>query len=68
MIHSSGLGSSGFLDRNNLPYREYQDRGYFRVIEQKWTDDDGETHLATKTLVHQKGVDFIRRLVPGNAA
>jgi len=68
MIHSSGLGSSGFLDRNNLPYREYQDRGYFRVIEQKWTDDDGETHLATKTLVHQKGVDFIRRLVPGNVA
>jgi phage antirepressor YoqD-like protein len=51
------------LDSANVPYREYQDRGYFRVIEQKWTDAEGETHISLKTLVYQKGVDFIRKLI-----
>ena len=51
------------LDRNNVPYREYQDRGYFRVIEQKWTDSMGETRISLKTLAYQRGVDFIRRLI-----
>ena len=51
------------LDASNLPYREYQDRGYFRVIEQKYVSPDGETHISLTTLVYQKGVDYIRRLV-----
>jgi anti-repressor protein len=33
------LRKKGILDDRNLPYREYQDRGYFRVIEQQWTDN-----------------------------
>ena len=56
------------LDNRNIPYREYQDRGYFRVVEQKWTDKDGETHINLKTLVYQRGVDFIRRLAGEKAA
>jgi phage antirepressor YoqD-like protein len=52
------------LDDRNVPYREFEDRGYFRVIEQKWTDPEGETRVSLKTLVYQKGVDYIRRLIP----
>ena len=56
------------LDRNNVPYREYQDRSYFRVIEQKWTDSLGETRISLKTLAYQRGVDFIRRVVSETGA
>jgi phage antirepressor YoqD-like protein len=56
------LRKQDVLDDRNVPYREFQDRGYFRVIEQKWTDGEGETHISLKTLVYQKGVDYIRRL------
>jgi len=51
------------FDERNIPYREYQDRGYFRVIEQKWTTSDGETRINLKPLVYQGGVDFIRKLI-----
>ena len=57
------LRNEGILDSRNIPYREYQDRGYFRVIEQTWTDNEGETHVSLKTLVYQRGVGFIRSLV-----
>jgi anti-repressor protein len=57
------LRKKGVLDNRNVPYREYQDRGYFRVIEQKWTDKEGETHINLKTLVYQKGVEYIRNLI-----
>jgi phage antirepressor YoqD-like protein len=55
------LRKKGILDDCNIPYREYQDRGYFRVIEQKWTDKEGETHINLKPLVYQRGIDFIRK-------
>lgn len=45
----------------NVPYREYIERGYFRVIEQKWQDGRGETRISTKTLVLQKGLDYIHK-------
>jgi len=51
------------LDARNVPYREYEDRGFFRVIEQKWTDNERETRISLKTLVYQKGVDYIRKLI-----
>ena len=57
------LRKEGVLDDRNIPYREYQDRGYFRLIEQKWTDKEGETHINLKTLVYQRGVEFIRKLI-----
>jgi phage antirepressor YoqD-like protein len=57
------LRDQSILDERNIPYREYQDRGYFRVIEQTWTDPEGETHVSLKTLVYQKGVDFIRKTI-----
>lgn len=51
------------LDDRNIPYREYQDRGYFRVIERSWTDDKGEAHVTLTTLIYQRGLDYIRKLV-----
>lgn len=57
------LRKKEILMRDNVPYQEYIDRGYFRVIEQKWTTPDGETRISIKTLVYQKGLDYIRRLL-----
>jgi len=50
------------LMKDNLPYQEYIDRGYFRTIEQKYQTPEGETKISIKTLVYQKGLDYIRRL------
>ena len=57
------LRQKGILDGGNIPYRKYQDQGYFRVIETKWTDKYGETKISFKTVVYQKGLDFIRRKI-----
>lgn len=57
------LRDKKILDRNNIPYQTYVDRGYFRVIEQKYTKPTGETVVTTKTLVYQRGIDYIRRIV-----
>ena len=57
------LRQLGVLDSENSPYRKYQDAGYFRVIETKYTDTFGDTHITKKTLVYQKGLDYIRKAV-----
>lgn len=62
------LRDQAILDDNNLPYRDYQDRGYFRVIEQKWGDTSGGVHVTLTTLVYQSGVDYIRRLIEKQTA
>lgn len=49
------------LMSNNLPYQEYIRRGYFRVIEQKYDRPDGEVGISCKTLVTQKGMEFIKK-------
>lgn len=54
------LREQRILDRQNIPYQEYIDRGYFRTIEQKY-DVRGEVRISIKTLVFQKGIDFIRK-------
>jgi anti-repressor protein len=46
---------------NNQPYQKYIDMGLFRVIEQKYTKPSGETNINIKTVVYQKGLDYIRR-------
>jgi anti-repressor protein len=55
------LRDARILMGDNIPYQEYIDRGYFRIIEQRYQTQDGETHISLKTLVYQSGVDFIRR-------
>ena len=46
---------------NNEPYQEFVDAKYFRLIEQEVNLGNGETMINRKTLVLQKGIDFIRR-------
>jgi anti-repressor protein len=49
-----------FMD-SNLPYQEYIDRGYFRVIERQFDDKRGESHTYTRTLVTGKGLSVIQK-------
>lgn len=72
VLNINGLGRNNLfdklrkleiLDANNMPYRKYQDAGYFRVIETKFIDIYGDTHINIKTLVYQRGLDFIRKAV-----
>ncbi len=51
------------LMSNNAPYQCYIDRGYFRVVECKYNNMYGETMISIKTLVYQKGVDWIRKML-----
>ena len=55
------LRQNKILMQNNLPYQEYIDRKYFNVIEQSYENRRGEPMISFKTLVYQKGVDYIRR-------
>jgi len=57
------LRNEGVLMSSNQPYQTYIDRGYFRTIEQKYTKPDGTTHIYIKTLVFQRGLDYIRKIV-----
>jgi anti-repressor protein len=59
----AALREKKILDNGNIPYQEFVDRGYFRVIEQKYTLPNGETRINIKTLVYQKGVDYIRKII-----
>lgn len=57
------LRNNNVLMSNNLPYQTYIDKGYFRVIEQKFSKPNGDVTIYIKTLVYQKGIDFIKRLL-----
>lgn len=59
------LRENKVLMNNNIPMQRYVDCGYFRVVEQKYMKDN-EQCINVKTLVYQKGVDFIRKLVLKN--
>lgn len=51
------------LQQDNITYQKYIDSGYFRVIETKYTIPSGETKISLKTLVLQKGVAYINKLL-----
>ena len=57
------LREKKILNRENVPYQEYIDRGYFRTIEQKYTKPDGSTCINIKSLVYQKGLSYIRKIL-----
>lgn len=62
------LRNQGILMRDNIPYQKFIDAGYFRTIEQKYTKPDGSTSINIKTVVYQKGLDYIRRIVNNSKA
>lgn len=57
------LRNSNVLQSNNIPYQKYIDAGYFRVIESKYVTPKGETKISLKTVVFQKGVAYINKLL-----
>lgn len=48
--------------KDNMPYQQYVDRGYFKVVESYYMAGDIKI-VAKTTYVKQKGVDFIRKLL-----
>ena len=57
------LRNKKVLMHNNQPYQKYIDCVYFRVVEQKYTKPNSETAINIKTLVYQKGVNYIKKLL-----
>ena len=51
------------LQEKNEPYQKYVDCGYFRIVESKYNKPDGSTHISLKTVVYQKGMDYIRKIL-----
>lgn len=51
------------LMSNNMPMQKYVDAGWFRCIESKYTKPNGDICINIKTVVLQKGVDGIRKLI-----
>lgn len=55
------LREEGLLMRDNLPYQQYLDAGYFRVVEKQYNDGRGESHTYTRTLVTGKWLAYIQK-------
>ena len=59
----SFLRANDVLRYNNEPYQVNIDNGWFRTVEQRYAEENGEVHINIKTLVFQKGVNQIRKLL-----
>lgn len=57
------LREKKLLMSDNQPYQEYINRGYFRTIEQSYTKPDGTVLVNIKTLVTQRGLDYISKIL-----
>lgn len=57
------LRKKGVLNGRNEPYQKYVDFGWFRQIESKFQKPNGDWHISIKTVVFQRGVDGIRKLL-----
>lgn len=56
------LREKKILMSDNIPYQQYVDRGYFKVVENYYMAGDNKVITKT-TYVKQKGVDYIRKLL-----
>lgn len=57
------LRDEKILMRNNTPYQQYVDAGWFRCVESKFSKPNGDICINVKTVVLQKGLDGIRKLL-----
>ncbi len=57
------LRKNEVLKNDNSPYQTYVDRGWFRLIETKFTKPNGDTCVNYKTVVYQKGIEGIANLL-----
>ena len=56
------LRENKILRKNNQPYQEYVDRGYFKLIEQAYTTTY-DIRISFKTVISQKGLDYIKKVI-----
>ena len=57
------LRTKKILDSRNVPYKKFQDAGYFKIIENKNSDKFGQERVTTKNVVFQKGLDYLRKIL-----
>ena len=57
------LRNQGILQKDNVPFQTYVDRGYFRVVESKWNTPNGDVKVNYKTVVYQKGIEYISKIL-----
>lgn len=57
------LRDNKILQGNNQPMQRYVDSCWFRVIETQFTKKSGDICINFKTIVYQKGVEGIRKLL-----
>ena len=57
------LRNEKVLMSDNKPYQSYVDKRWFRLVESKYTKPNGDTHINIKTMVFQKGLDGIRKII-----
>ncbi|NCD07800.1 MAG: transcriptional regulator, partial [Spirochaetia bacterium] len=62
------LRDNNILDSKNQPYQTFIDRGYFRQVESKYTKPDGTNCINIKTVVYQKGLNYISKLIDKKSA
>lgn len=54
------LREKGILNHKNVPYQQYLDRGYFKLVETSWVNPrTQETEIAVKPVLFQKGLDWL---------
>lgn len=56
------LRAKGILDAKNQPYQEYVAAGYFKLVENNKVIN-GKTRVFPQTVVFQKGLDYIRKII-----
>ena len=57
------LRDKDILMSNNTPYQRYVDAGYFRLIETTWNTPSNDSMVYLKTVIYQKGLDFLSKLI-----
>ena len=62
----SFLRGKKVLRWNNEPYQDFVEKGWFRCVESKYTKPNGDVCVNIKTVVLQKGLDGIRKLLKKN--
>lgn len=57
------LRDKDILMSNNTPHQRYVDAGYFRLIETTWNTPNNDSMIYLKTVVYQKGLDFLSKVI-----
>lgn len=61
LLRDKGVLQDGGL-KHNQPYQRHVDAGRFRLVETSWQADNGDIRVNLKTVVLQKGLDYIRKI------